>query len=84
MKKLTLTFCISIFSCTESDVKLKVVSAPDILKQVRTHNQKESVLVNYWATNCATSVEEIPMILEITEQYSYCLLYTSPRQRASE
>ena len=70
MKKLTFIFCTVIFSCAESDVKLKVVSASDILKQVRTHNQKESVLVNYWATNCAPCIEEIPMIVELSYQYS--------------
>ena len=30
MKKLTLIFCTVIFSCAESDVKLKVVSASDL------------------------------------------------------
>lgn len=69
MKKLILTFCISIFSCTESDLKLKIVSASDILKQVRTHSQKESVLVNFWATTCAPCIEEIPWILELSDQY---------------
>ena len=70
MKKSVLIFCTVIFSCSESDLKLKTASASDILKQVAIHKGDKSVLVNFWATTCAPCIEEIPWILELSDQYA--------------
>ena len=69
IKKSVLVLSAVIFSCSESNLKLKTVNASDILRQVKTHNGDKSVLVNFWATTCAPCIEEIPWILELSDQY---------------
>ena len=69
IKKLAMVVCAIVFSCSDSNLKLKTVNAPDILRQVKTHSGSKSVLVNFWATTCAPCIEEIPWILELSEQY---------------
>ena len=82
IKKSAFVLCAVIFSCSESNLKLKTVSASSILRQVATHKGDKSVLVNFWATTCAPCIEEIPWILELSDQYNKdCLLYTSPSPR---
>ena len=58
-----------IFGCSNSDLKLKIVDADDILQQIGSHKQQEVVLLNFWATTCAPCIEEIPMILELEDKY---------------
>ena len=69
IKKLVFVLYAVIFSCSESNLKLKTVNASDILRQVKTHNGDKSVLVNFQATTCAPCIEEIPWILELSDQY---------------
>ena len=69
IKKSAFVLCAVIFSCSESNLKLKTVSASSILRQVATHKGDKSVLVNFWATTCAPCIEEIPWILELSDQY---------------
>ena len=58
-----------IFGCSNSDLKLKIVDADNILQQIGSHKQQEVVLLNFWATTCAPCIEEIPMILELEDKY---------------
>lgn len=69
MKNIIFILFTVIFSCSESNLKLKTVSASDILKQIATHKGDKSVLVNFWATTCAPCIEEIPWIIELSDQY---------------
>jgi thiol-disulfide isomerase/thioredoxin len=70
IKKSAFVLFAVVFSCSDSNLKLKTVNASDILKQVESHMDDKSVLVNFWATNCAPCIEEIPWILELSKQYS--------------
>ena len=53
IKKSAFVLFAVVFSCSDSNLKLKTVNALDILKQVESHMDDKSVLVNFWATNCA-------------------------------
>ena len=63
------TMLLIIFGCSNSELKLKIVDAEGIVKQVQSHKQQEVVLLNFWATTCAPCIEEIPMILELADKY---------------
>jgi thiol-disulfide isomerase/thioredoxin len=69
MKKLLLILLISLFGCSQSDIKLKISTAENLYKQVAIHKGKEAVLINFWATWCAPCVEEFPMIVELSDKY---------------
>tara|TARA_B100000614_G_C14469307_1_gene461828 strand:+ start:321 stop:830 length:510 start_codon:yes stop_codon:yes gene_type:complete len=63
------TMLLIIFGCSNSELKLKIIDAEGIVKQVQSHKQQEVVLLNFWATTCAPCIEEIPMILELADKY---------------
>ena len=69
MKNIYPILLITLFGCSQSDIKLKIATAADIHKQVATHKGSEAVLVNFWATWCAPCIEEFPMIVELSDKY---------------
>ena len=69
MKKLFLITMILLTACSKHDIDLKIINAGDLFTQVRTHQDSDVVLINFWATTCGPCIEEFPMIVDLSNQY---------------
>ena len=69
MKKLFLITLILLTACSKHDIDLKIINAEDLFSQVRTHQDSDVVLINFWATTCGPCIEEFPMIVDLSNQY---------------
>lgn len=52
-----------------SALKLEEVKAQDVWNHIRENSAASTVLVNVWATWCRPCVEELPMILDLKNEY---------------
>ena len=59
-----------LFSCSNETLDFREATAKDILSTVAAQKGEKAVLVNYWATWCAPCIEEFPMIVELSKEYS--------------
>ena len=57
-------------SCSNGTLDFREATAKDILSAVEEYKGEKAVLVNYWATWCVPCIEEFPMIVELSKQFS--------------
>ena len=59
-----------LISCSNNNLDFREATAQDILSSVAKYKGDKAVLVNYWATWCLPCIEEFPMIVELSKEYS--------------
>lgn len=61
---------VTAMSCGKtSGVTLKDVRAQDVWQHIEKNSEASAVLVNVWATWCVPCVEELPMILDLENEF---------------
>lgn len=55
-------------SCGDNKLQLIDIDADSLLSRVSTHQGKEAVLLNFWATWCSPCVEEFPMVVKLARE----------------
>jgi thiol-disulfide isomerase/thioredoxin len=57
------------FRCSTRDLEVKVVSADELLVDIKNNNSSKIVLVNVWSTWCIPCIEEFPYIVDLEKEY---------------
>ena len=57
------------FGCSTSDLEVKVVSADELLIDIKNNNSSKIVLINVWSTWCIPCIEEFPYIVDLEKEY---------------
>ena len=70
MKIYLIYISIFLLSCSNSKIDFIEANASEIKNEINKYKGVKSVLVNYWATTCSPCVDEFPMIMNLSRQYS--------------
>ncbi|MBX3238433.1 MAG: TlpA family protein disulfide reductase [Chitinophagaceae bacterium] len=68
MKKLLFVLLVGMISNVEAQQEVEVLKFEDLKEKIKKDENK-TLLINFWATWCVPCIEEMPLLMEMNEQF---------------